>query len=299
MQKKKSWIHRQFKEDSIFFSLCLLCICVACVLLVYLAIPSFRPGYLEGVYVEFTGMLFDIIVFGLIIGFYDRLNKRRTEQERVDIERTMNIARQKEILDDFKRWGDEKEGKFRIAGAIRRINRLGETAIDFSGCRLIYFSFQMNDINDISGATFYPKIIENRQFKLSTIITELREISFQFVNCTGVIFSGGPKWHPFTNLSFSKADLSDAVFDGAHLIYENESERKTELSAGEVIHRQFEGAVLTRTSFKNATFKNCDFHGAKDILSADFSGANGLETCLFDPAILEQIKQKISSSKDE
>lgn len=295
MEKFKSWIQRQFKEDSIFFSMCLLGLSLAGVLLIYRIYPSFRSGYLEGVYVEFTGMLFDIIVFGLIIGYYDRRNRRRNKREQEEAERLNNIERQKEILDDFKRWGDEKEGKFRIAGAIRRINRLGETAIDFSGCKLVDFSFQMNDISNISGSAFYPLIKAGTQIKLSTIITELREVSFQHVKCRGVRFSSGTKWHPFINLTFSKADLTDASFEGAHLIYEDESERETGLKAGEVIHSQFEGTVLTRTSFKNATLENCDFRGAIEILSADFTATKGLQTCKFDPQILEKIEKTYSA----
>ena len=60
-------------------------------------------------------------------------------------------------------------------------------------------------------------------------------------------------------------------------------------------------ADLKGTSFADARFENADFREARNILECDFSGARGLESCLFDDdetknAIMEQVlKEKRES----
>ena len=72
--------------------------------------------------------MFDIILFGVIIAFFMFLRDRRKA-----------IERYQEEIDDFKKW-DSEEARYRIAGAIRRLNRLGKTDIDFGGIKLRDFS---------------------------------------------------------------------------------------------------------------------------------------------------------------
>lgn len=62
-------------------------------------------------------VFFILIVFAL---FEHRRNKRQ------------DIARQLEVIDDYKRW-DHPDAHLRIAGAIRRLNRLGVFALDMAG----------------------------------------------------------------------------------------------------------------------------------------------------------------------
>ncbi|MCH8981687.1 hypothetical protein IH922_06685, partial [candidate division KSB1 bacterium] len=59
----------------------------------------------------------------VIIAFFIFLRDRRKA-----------IERHQEEIDDFKKW-DSEEARYRIAGAIRRRNRLGKTDIDFGGSK--------------------------------------------------------------------------------------------------------------------------------------------------------------------
>ncbi|WP_165913925.1 pentapeptide repeat-containing protein [Sinorhizobium americanum] len=256
---------------------------VLVVAVAYTEIPSLRNDFFTGVFVEFNGMLFDVFVFGIIIAAFVRRMERRQE-----------CQRQQEIIDDFKKW-DTDEGKLRIAGAVRRLNRLGVTSINFDGIEISNFSFPQHDIKSIRGATFYL----GHWYRGSRERMKLDTVDFSDVDCRSVIFS---KSNPLSGLGvdavfaelkdcdFYYADLSGAVFKGAHLEWTTEHPDELgvwhddeEPPAFQQIHYPpFCNAHLEGASFVDATFKNADFRDAIGILKCDFTGAKGLETCLFD-----------------
>ncbi|PLU25419.1 hypothetical protein BMJ20_33520 [Sinorhizobium medicae] len=90
--------------------------------------------------------------------------------------------------------------------------------------------------------------------------------------------------------NFYYADLSKAAFKGAHL--EWTTEHPDELGVWhddeeppayqQTYYPPFFNADLEGASFVDATFKNADFRKAVAVLECDFTGAKGLETCLFD-----------------
>ena len=69
-------------------------------------------------------------------------------------DRRRETVSQHELIDDFKKW-DSEEARHRIAGAVRRLNRLGQTAIDFVGMETTGLSFPAHDIGSIAGSAFY------------------------------------------------------------------------------------------------------------------------------------------------
>lgn len=246
---------------------------------------TFAPKTLPDVWVEFVGLTFD--VFFILIIFASFEYRRQKAQD---------LRRQQEIVDDYKKW-DSEEAKFRIAGAIRRLNRLGKTAIDFGGIELREFSFRRHDIKSINSSTFYDGTWGELGSRDNVI---LEKVDFSHVDCRGVVFS---KFNPFGGVGidlrfasiidcdFVGSDLSGAIFNGAHL--EWTTDHPTELGAWhefpdappafeQTYYPPFCEASLSTASFAEARFKNADFRQASGILQCDFEGAKGLETCLFD-----------------
>lgn len=246
---------------------------------------TFAPTFYHELWVEFGGLTFDVFFILIVFALFE--HRRQKAQD---------IRRQQEIIDDYKKWNSD-EVKLRVAGAIRRLNRLGKTDIDFGGIELQNFSFRRNDIRSISGSTFYDGTWGEMGSRDQVI---LDKVDFSHLDCQGVVFS---RFNPFsgldidvmfasiTNCRFEQSNLSGAVFKGAHLEWTSEHpaefgvwhEFQDEPPAFEQTHYPpFSGASLSKASFENAKFKNADFRQADDILECDFKGAKGIESCLFD-----------------
>ena len=102
------------------------------------------PGeILRGIYIEAGGAVMDIVIFGVILAFLAAMTSRHQD-----------VTRQLELIDDYKKW-DSAEARYRIAGAIRRLNKLNRTAINFSGIEISDFKFRWLEIESIAGSTFY------------------------------------------------------------------------------------------------------------------------------------------------
>lgn len=243
---------------------------------------SFGP-IKQGMYIEAWGTLFDIIVVGVVLTLFATRRDRKVQ-----------IERYREEIDDFKKW-DTDEGQLRIAGNIRRLAKMNQTDIDFSGIVLRNFSFPSKDINNLRGATFYSGL-SNTWSKNGTV---LENVSFYGVDCTGAIFSRSLLRLPgsglsATNLDFGHATLIGASFDGANLSWTNHKADENEWHedfyyaddeppARRTLHEPaFFEADLKNCSFRNARLAHADFRYAINVNEADFTGAQGLETCFFD-----------------
>lgn len=76
------------------------------------------------VIVESHGVLFDLLVFGILLSIYEGLRNKKDKIERL-----------KEEIDDFRAW-DEKEATFRIVGSIKRLNSFGISNVNLKYCFL-------------------------------------------------------------------------------------------------------------------------------------------------------------------
>ena len=283
----------------IWFALALTIVTAGGIYLLKVFYPTWSPLG-QGLYVEAAGAMFDILLFGVIIAFFIFLRDRRKA-----------IERHQEEIDDFKKW-DSEEARYRIAGAIRRLNRLGKTDIDFGGIELREFSFRRHDITNINGSTFYDGTWGTMG---SRDEVTLEKVDFSMINCRNVVFS---KFNPFARFGsfrpsvfyrdcqFSDADLSGAIFKGANLEWTEEHPEELgvwhDLEDGSHSFEQkhyppFDGADLKGASFEDAVFKNVDFRNATNILECNFVGAKGLKTGLFDndelkDAVIELAQRK-------
>ncbi|TAH53401.1 MAG: pentapeptide repeat-containing protein [Chloroflexota bacterium] len=86
--------------------------------------------------VEGHGLLFDLIVFGIILSIYDTF---RTKRER--------IQRYKEEIKDFSGW-KEQEASIRVVSNIRRLGALGVHKIELTGSFLKGMDLQGLNISD-------------------------------------------------------------------------------------------------------------------------------------------------------
>ena len=242
-------------------------------------------------WVEFWGVFYDM-VFILVI--YEYFRKRLTQKSL--------IQKYKEVIEDYKCW-DSEEAQFRLAGAVRRLNKLGITNIDFSDCKISDFSFKSHQLNSIDGSTFDGT-------GMSLINTNnnayLKKVCFSNISCCGVIFSNQrSNLSLFQNMlliedcHFSHCNLSGADFSGSKLMW-SEVPSKSHYDIdydpdGEPIYTRvtrspFDNANLEGVIFNNVIFENVDFRDADNIERASFLNAKGLETCVFDN---DEIKTKI------
>lgn len=84
----------------------------------------YNSNFWENVLVEAHGMLLDILVIGIFILWLDVIGKKQ-----------LTIERYKEEIDDF-RGLKAQEVAYRIAGNIKRLNKLGITELNLENCYL-------------------------------------------------------------------------------------------------------------------------------------------------------------------
>lgn len=234
--------------------------------------------------VEFWGLIFDVCVILVGFGFIQHWKQKRDD-----------IARQHELIEDFRRW-DNEEARHRILGAVRRLNRLGQTEINLSGAVLKDVSFRRNDVKSLRGSQLSGSGWMHEGYRTSSFTN----VDLSGVDCRGTVFERAATMNSFSigpaaqylDCDFCNADLQSSVFDGAALKWSSPppSEMEEVIDEGDdgqpiytrVVADRFNDADLTRVSFKKCIFENADFRLAVNIETADFRGAEGLETCLFD-----------------
>jgi uncharacterized protein YjbI with pentapeptide repeats len=247
---------------------------------------SFDPIQ-QGVYIEAWGTVFDIVVVGIILSLFANWRERK---ERVE--------RYLEEIDDFKKW-DCEEARLRIAGNIRRLAKLGVTNMDLSGIVLRNFRFGAQDIESLKGAQFNQGL---RLDRMSKNASQLEEVDFMFVNCSGTVFSrsfakSAGLGLVGKNLNFVGTNLSHACFEGAKLSWTDYKSNpgdwfsdEGEDPEGNPVRLQthypaFANANLDGCSFRYAELDHADFRDAENILHADFTGVTGLQSCFFDDGV--------------
>lgn len=270
-------------ETNFPYAIFLLLVCLGATTVWKLAYPHILPE----LWPEMGGMTLDVFFILIVFSFFEH---RRSQAQ--------FIARQRETIDDYKRW-DDPEARIRIAGAIRRLNRAAVFSIDFSGLQLSDFSFAKHGIAQLSGSNFYDGAWGE---PLKETGVSLTRVSFDHVNCGGVEFSPFdpfegigfdlPRYAKLQDCTFVSARLQDSRFNGAllswskpppdshHEIVDYDEDGAPQFA--QVTYGPFDRANLAGTSFRGCRFVNADFRNADGLLSADFFRATGLESAEFD-----------------
>lgn len=256
----------------------------------------------DNLLVEFWGLIFDVLV--ILVGFGYIQHQFQNGRQRVD-----NIARQHETIEDYKRWNSE-EAVFRVAGAIRRLNKLGVSKVELADANLENFDLNKLGIKSIEGS-YLDKSIYLSGGRSSKFVN----CSFGGVNCRNVVFSNSflkmtgstyidcNFYYPF---HLDVGGIEGADFSGAILEWSEPPEKELYEDYGEdeygqpvfnqIVYGRFIDADLTDVKFCYAEFKNADFRKATAIDKADFTGAKGLETCVFDS---DELKARIVKKSKE
>ena len=204
-------------------------------------------------------------------------------------------------IDDFKKLNDAY-GRTIIGASLRELALLGITNVDFTGIELSDFVF-MGDhgIQSLKGSAFSHGMPIGRWLHWGSKLTN---VSFSRVDCRNVVFGDGDLSLCFLkNCDFHEADLREARFVGVHIECSEDKFRKNEADWSETVDEtedgepisaqtyqpMFSDADLDAADFSQSWLKNVDFRGARNILNATFCKAMGLETCLFDDGVKENL----------
>ncbi len=258
----------------------------------------------SGVTTELWGLVAEVFILGIIIFYIGERNQAN-----------QFVKQQHELIEDLKYW-DNDEAKFRILGAIRRLQRVDVSTVNLAGVTLSSAKLKEHGIVNLDGSTLsgghWASSIGIR------VASKFEKIDFSDCSMREVTFSQGDGMGGFTGREHQKAqaiyvdcdfihsDLSGACFEQAEIKYNQEPPAETHEYVDDDGYGQpefmqnhygvFYQAELKGTSFKGSWLENVDFRDAYYVESADFAGARGLESCEFDS---EDLKQEIIRKSKE
>lgn len=203
--------------------------------------------------VEANGMAFDLFVFGVLLSLYEALRDKKDKIERLH-----------EEIDDFRGWED-KEAMYRIVGAVRRLNKLGESEVKLSSCHLQKANFQ--EIN-LKKSNFSGTNLTEANF----LDAELMYTSFFCAELQKSIFvKANMQWANFGFANLQESNIQEANLKGAYL--GNAILQKVNLN-----NANLEGADLNQAKMQNAQLNNTNLKGANlqgaFLTDAILSGSN-------------------------
>ena len=291
----RRWFILKFGKTMIGYSLGLFVFC-------YLIVQIFGDDVgSKNFWTEFWSLVLDIFFILVIFGLFQ---DRRQQLN--------NIARQEEIIEDLKRW-DNEESMHRIVGAVRRLNNMGKTKIDLRDATLSGAEFEKYGVESLRGSNLSGKNIipiERDTYSKSNF----KKIDFSSLDLQEVIFgydafktfkSGifKPQYiisSHYKNCNFCDSNLENSVFDSAKLWWDTQPPDSLEEEVGEIKDGypitgrthfdSFNDTRLKGVSFRKCQFHHADFREAFNVEEAEFAGAKGLETCVFDT---EELKTRI------
>lgn len=189
----------------------------------------------KDIIVEANGMVFDLILLGVLLTFFEAWREKKDKIERL-----------REEIEDYRKW-DEKEAMYRIEGAIKRLLRLGVylSDIDLRDCYLSEKFFE----KAISEGVNLRGIILKKAFFDST---DLQRVNLQ--------------WVKFQKVHFRGANLQAADFRGAFL-------EEVEFEGANLCEANFQAAVLEKVDFQRANLQGAFFE-ITNLHDTNFQGAN-------------------------
>lgn len=175
----------------------------------------------QDIAVEFHGMIFDIILFGIILSFYESIREKKDKIRRKEKGKSDRIQRYREEIEDYLEW-NEPEVSFRIAGNIRRLNRLNITDIKLERAFLRGINLQWMNLRganlkgaNLQGANLDQTIIRNATLQRANLNnsnldctefdhSDLQEAKLRGTNLKGTLF---------LNTNLKKVDFRDLSLD--------------------------------------------------------------------------------------
>jgi hypothetical protein len=172
--------------------------------------------------VSFHGLVFDLLVFGIILTIYEAISSDKE-----------TIKRYKEEINDYRFW-QSKEAMFRIRGLIKRLVELKEKELDLSHC-FLETDKSFSQYKNMVGWIFSGAFLRESKFMLSDLsnaqfyFTDLTSTTFTQVNLTNCKFGSAI----LVNTKFKKCDFTNVELDGAYVSDRNWFEKlKTNENSG-------------------------------------------------------------------
>jgi uncharacterized protein YjbI with pentapeptide repeats len=202
---------------------------------------------------EMHGVLFDILILGILMLWLNRLGEKRLEQKKYH-----------EEIDDFRKL-ESLEAKQRIIGNIRRLNKYGVSAIDLRMCYLGEAS--LTEVN-LAGANLWDANLAGAKMQgadLSAAMMPGIVLSDAKMMCAnlGEANVSGAK---LARIDLWEANLFKANFESSDLTGANLSSVNAEQS-------DFSSAILTDALLNAANFSHANLPGTM-LDNANLTGAN-------------------------
>ena len=172
--------------------------------------------------VEFHGLFFDLIVFGIILTLYENFDNKRSL-----------IDYYNSLLVDLREWKDSKNGE-KIFRILEELNKLGVKKISISESYL-NSGFDFSELSNLKGSLFKMTNLMNSKF----IGNDLRDSTF--------VLSRLDKSH-FENINFENSRISSCNMTNTEF---------TNVNFKNVI---FTSSIFANTKFKNCNFTNADLN---------------------------------------
>ncbi len=222
--------------------------------------------FYENLLVEAHGMIFDLLVIGILLVWLNKVGEKR-----------LRVRRYQEEIDDFRHWIND-EASFRIAGDIKRLNKDGIFTIDLYNCHLK--NVNLNYVNLTNSNMNYINLEDSSLQNATMVNVRLNQANLQNVKLQGTKMKNAQL--SGANLQFStpiKADLT-----GSNLI-------KAKLNGAVMIDCILVDSMVAGADFTDANLFKTDFTGAKGLTAEQLSKARSIHMAIIDPEIEAKVKE--------
>jgi len=172
--------------------------------------------------VEFHGLFFDLIVFGIILTIYENFDHKRSLIEYYN-----------SLLIDLREWKDNQNG-VKIFKVLEELNKLGAKKINISESYL-NSNFDFSKLHNLKGSSFKMSNLMNSKF----IGNDLRYSTF--------VMTRLDKSH-FENVNFEHSRISSCNMGNAKFLNVNFK------------NVVFTSSIFANTEFMNCNFMNADLN---------------------------------------
>ena len=227
---------------------------------------SLDHHFYENLLVEAHGMIFDLLIIGILLVWLNKIGEKR-----------LRIRRYQEEIDDFRHWINE-EASFRIAGDVKRLNKDGVFNIDLYNCYLKNVNLNYVKL-DGSNMNYINLEYSSLQNALMNNVM-LNQANFQNVKLQGARLKGAQL--SGANLQFStpiKADLS-----GTNLI-------KAKLKGAVMIDCILTGSMMAGADLTDVNFFKADLREVKGLTLEQMAKARSVHMTLFDTEFEVKLKE--------
>jgi len=241
------------------------------------------PEFWKNIRVEAHGMLFDILVIGVLILFLNRRAEKRIENQRYLDE-----------IDDFRGWKSD-EAAHRIAGNIKRLNRNGyKGKIILANCYLPSIDLYNANLKgaNLCSADLRESLLNGANlFNASLTSAILIETQFK----RAILIKAA-----LYEAVLTKANLEDAQLIGANLEYaiiDGACLQKAILIEADLTFANLKGSFLQDADLEFAVLEGTNLQGAnlkrvRNLTLEQLSEVKSLYEAKLDPELLKEVEEK-------